>query len=173
MERAAELPFKLKVIGPSRAVLPDQSLDLGLWVVERPQSPELLPKRARERLMQILEAGIRPVDLVVYHEKAKPSLIQSHLSPALKSSTSRLATWSSQDLPVLIDLVRQLVRAHGPTVIKVVAAAGLLVLTVAMYCLLTAAVVVAHDPVLCIVVSDEDSDGERVDYWIEIDRWFS
>jgi hypothetical protein len=178
MERAVELPFKLELMGRSVATVPDEPLVLGNWEI-RPvrttQALSELPTRARRRVSQMAEAGIQVADLLIYHEVKEPSRLSTLtasastqlriVGPHLSNAKSKLAIWASQDAPVLADQAQQLIRQHGPTLLKGLAVLATVVLTIAMYSALAIASAIASDPVLVMVTDD--------DYWIEIDRWFS
>jgi hypothetical protein len=168
MDRAQELSFKLEPLERTLAEVPDKPTRVGDWMVYRPTKEEL-PTRAKQRVMEMLEAGIRPVDLVLYHEIKEPGFIEARLSPAVKATGSRLATWASQDVPVMTEKAWEVTKKHGPTLLGMVVAGIAVVATLLLvglaYTALAVVSAIVSDPVLVIVTEDG--------YWIEIDRWYS
>lgn len=114
---------------------------------------EALPKRAKARLKTMYELGIVPYDLVLYHE----------IKPARRPSA--LATWASQDLPVIAEKAGEQVVRHGPGILKAIALVTWQMLVLFGFMLLILVMAIARDPVLVVVTEDG--------YWIEVDRWYS
>jgi hypothetical protein len=174
MERARELPFDLRYIGPSFALVPDEPRQVGRWMmvpVRRQEAVDQLPKRAKARMRALLDVGVKPSDVVVYHEIKGPSLVDTHISPKVKDVTSRVAVWTSQDLPVLVEKATQLSREHGPTILRAAGAVVMVSLMIVGTVMLTAVSALASDPVLCILVESDCHDGSYC--MVEVDRWFS
>ena len=159
LERSHQLNFPLVPVGRSSA--PTVPQVVGDWWLEPLSAEAYLPPRARMRLEQLFEAGIHPKAIVVFHElprQAQPSK-WAHLQ-------QRMARFASVDMPTAALRSGQLVRQHGPVILRTAALitgfalSGIALLSVATI----AAALTVTDP--CLVIVTED------DYWIEIDFWF-
>jgi len=160
LERADVLNFPLKPIGRSSAPIVPQLV--GDWWLQ-PLTPQTyLPPRAQDRLDQVLEAGIKPKAIVVFHElprQPKPS--------TLTKFGHQLGRFASVEIPAAALRAGNLAREHGPGMLRAASIGAGVVLTGVAYLALatiTAALTIT-DPCLVIVTQDG--------YWLEVDRWYS
>ncbi len=180
LQQTRHLGFDIRVIGQSQALIFPQRI--GNWWMQPYQPGDNLPSRAQMRLQALLDAGLKPKAVVVFHEiPTTHSGQSSRLGKATRNLVSCIVVWAQQEFPVWADQTARAIdmslrraemttRKYAPVVARVLVQAAVvaepIMATVAMGALLTTAAIGAallHDP--CLVLVTEDG------YWIEVDRW--
>jgi hypothetical protein len=127
------------------------------------RSPDELPVRARQRLISLLEAGVTPKHLVVFHELSTTPRRTSDWN----RRGARAILWAQQDLPAALEHASSAVKVYAPPIGKFLFKTSTLLAGVVAFLiwklLTVAAAVAVADP--CLVVVTEDG------YWLEVDRW--
>jgi hypothetical protein len=166
LERGRKAAIPLRVVGQSHAPVVPQRI--GDWWLEPYGEDSKLPPRAQQRLHALLDAGICPKAVVIFHE-----IPQQQLAPTdMERLLTRAHRFAAHDLPAagyaLGERAKAGAVASAPIIGHALAVGGKALLwaagAAAVGTLMIAATALS-DPCLVIVTDDG--------YWLEVDRWYS